>query len=81
MFGGALTTGAPRDPGAGKAGKRCEPAGTTHVPRAVQTTTGSASRSAADSETSGRAVMTLRASNSMARDVVPTRVMRARASM
>ena len=60
--------------------RRCDAFGVTHVPRARTTNTDSSSTSAADADTSVRAVMTLCASNSIVRDVVPTRVMRPRAS-
>src|SRR5207248_9084261 len=50
----------------------CLAAGVTQVPEARQTTTGSVSRSAAESDTSGRGEMYLRASNFTRRLVFPT---------
>ncbi len=55
--------------------------GVTQVPEARQTTAGGSRTSAALSPISGRAAMTLRASNSILRDVLPVCTMRPSASM
>ena len=62
---------------------RCSSRGTTHVPTARHTTTGSANASAADTAKSGvrQFRTTFLASNAMVREVLPTRVMTPVASM
>ena len=59
---------------------RCFSFGTTQVPVARQTTTGSARTSAAESDRSGRGTITFRASKRIAREVAPARTISPSAS-
>ena len=79
----ATSGGGAESAGSTRRGRRWSPAGTTQVPRARHTTKGSMSASAAEAGASGsrRLAITLRASNAIAREVLPTLVMTPVASM
>ncbi len=81
----ASSGGGAEKAGRTRRGRRWSSFGTTQVPRARQTTTGSGIASAAEAGTpftaSRTLAMTLRASNAIVRDVLPTFVMTPVASM